>query len=588
KQRALWNGARDGDLSIIEYYLSDGIFSSGIDPNFKYHAENGDSPLHIAAFNGHDRVVALLLSKHASPNILNHQSRTPLHMATIKNNRDVVTLLLEYNADNDMTPLMFAAMKDHTELAQILLNVNAQVDSVDRNNQTALIFASANNAEDIVKLLLDRHAYVNHDDIRCRTPLYVAACYGFFNIVKQLLDTNADVNRPNTDHRTPLFGAAHQGHFEIVKLLLSRNPDVNHSDKDGASPLFIAAQNGHFQIVSILLSSGANVYQTCKDGVNSLQIAKEKSHTNVVEIIENSMTNNVLRAMEAITNEDILTLDALLIDGMDCNSIDSEGNTLLLKAIICNNQGALDRLIRCPGIDIYKPNESNMNPFTYAMSRGFRSMIDKMSYAVGRVVLDVPEEQFHIQYKESLGGGSYANVYKGKYKDEIVAVKIAKESKADDLRREIVVMQGVNSPYFVNLLATSGRNSNKPKLALEYMDSGTLRQYLEKKLHGLYTPLNFTKVEIAWVIANGIAQIHYSGKLHRDLKTENVLLSTTKYIKLADFGLMRDLVQSTMTCSQGSLLWMAPEVLGDGGHYDYAADIYSFGVILTELDTYQL
>ncbi|OQS04731.1 hypothetical protein THRCLA_03050 [Thraustotheca clavata] len=150
------------------------------------------------------------------------------------------------------------------------------------------------------------------------------------------------------------------------------------------------------------------------------------------------------------------------------------------------------------------------------------------------------------------------------------------------------VYHRLNLPYIVNLLATSKTDNGMPIFAVEYMDSGNLRQYLDKKLKQEPAHVEFLKVEIAWAIANGISQIHYLGKLHRDLKFANILVSTTKYIKLADFGQMCDISLSPMTERQGTIRWMTPLVLANKEEYCRAAYIYSFGVILTKFDTLEV
>ncbi|KDO16022.1 TKL protein kinase, partial [Saprolegnia parasitica CBS 223.65] len=106
--------------------------------------------------------------------------------------------------------------------------------------------------------------------------------------------------------------------------------------------------------------------------------------------------------------------------------------------------------------------------------------------------------------------------------------------------------------------------TDNPKLVLEYMDGGNLRQYLDKKRKGEPTEVEYSTLE-----------------------SLNVLLSSSNYIKVADFGLTKEF-HLDMTTFVGTPAWTAPEVFESGTTYDFAADIYSFGVILTELDSLQV
>jgi serine/threonine protein kinase len=73
--------------------------------------------------------------------------------------------------------------------------------------------------------------------------------------------------------------------------------------------------------------------------------------------------------------------------------------------------------------------------------------------------------------------------------------------------------------------------------------------------------------------------------IHRDLKSKNVLLDRRLRAKLSDFGLSRTRsVEDTMTNGIGTILWSAPEVL-EGKRYDEKSDLFSFGVVLSEIDT---
>ncbi|KDO25044.1 TKL protein kinase [Saprolegnia parasitica CBS 223.65] len=123
----------------------------------------------------------------------------------------------------------------------------------------------------------------------------------------------------------------------------------------------------------------------------------------------------------------------------------------------------------------------------------------------------------------------------------------------------------------------------------EYMDQGDLFAYLKKKQHGQSVALDVSTVDVALVLAHALADLHKQGIIHRDVNSLNIFLSTTHYIRLGGFGSARA-VDELMTAGTGTEFWMAPEVLREG--YDYegqpytiAADIYSFGVVLTELDT---
>ncbi|OQS07659.1 hypothetical protein THRCLA_20096, partial [Thraustotheca clavata] len=101
-------------------------------------------------------------------------------------------------------------------------------------------------------------------------------------------------------------------------------------------------------------------------------------------------------------------------------------------------------------------------------------------------------------------------------------------------------MRKCQSPYILRLISVSDLNTKSPKLILEFMDTGDLRSYLNRKKTNLLTVNDFFPLELAWAIANGLTDIHSCGLIHRDLKSQNILLCTKNYIKLADFGLTRD------------------------------------------------
>ncbi|OWZ18097.1 TKL protein kinase, partial [Phytophthora megakarya] len=97
------------------------------------------------------------------------------------------------------------------------------------------------------------------------------------------------------------------------------------------------------------------------------------------------------------------------------------------------------------------------------------------------------------------------------------------------------------------------------------------------------------KARVALDVSHALTYLHCLDPmvLHRDLKSKNILLDRRWRAKLTDFGVSRERSDRTMTAGVGTSLWMAPEVMM-GERYDEKADLFSFGVVLSELDTHKL
>ncbi|KAG2764212.1 hypothetical protein Pcac1_g24216 [Phytophthora cactorum] len=125
-------------------------------------------------------------------------------------------------------------------------------------------------------------------------------------------------------------------------------------------------------------------------------------------------------------------------------------------------------------------------------------------------------------------------------------------------------------------------------MALEFLPTGSLKDFLEKNSTDLSWARD--KIYIAIGIARALVYLHARTPplIHRDLKSSNILLTDSLEPKIIDFGVSRGLIDLTMTGGGGGGVgtpyWTAPEIL-EGKHYTEKADIYSLGVVLSELDT---
>nr|XP_043614311.1 serine/threonine/tyrosine-protein kinase HT1-like [Erigeron canadensis] len=187
--------------------------------------------------------------------------------------------------------------------------------------------------------------------------------------------------------------------------------------------------------------------------------------------------------------------------------------------------------------------------------------------------------------------GRHSRVYRGVYKQQDVAIKLVSQPEEDgelasmlekQFTSEVVLLFRLQHPNIITLVAAC----KKPPvfcIITEYLAGGSLRAYLHQQ-EPYSVPPNLV-LKLALDIAWGMQYLHSQGILHRDLKSENLLLDEDMSVKVADFGI--SCLESQCGSAKGftgTYRWMAPEMIREKKHTK-KIDVYSFAIVLWELLT---
>ena len=209
------------------------------------------------------------------------------------------------------------------------------------------------------------------------------------------------------------------------------------------------------------------------------------------------------------------------------------------------------------------------------------------------------EENKRYSYILQIGSGTSATVHlmNDNEKNRKVAMKKIdasemKDSEKERVQKEVENMKSMNIPTFIEFYDYENDNDDQ-KIYMEYADQGTLENKIaQKKKEGK----DFTEEEIFDYLIDillALYTLNKKGIVHRDIKSENILLKTDKIneknvtiAKLSDLGLGRQIEGVTgayTTC--GTAYYVSPEIAAGEKKYSYNADIWSLGIVLYELIT---
>ena len=257
-----------GDLELVNHFITVHM----ADVNAADVSRN--TPLHIAAKEGHASIVAALLAAGADVNLQDDDENTPLHLAAEAGQAVMVSLLIQATAslnvknDDDKAPLHLAVDGGHAAIVALLIEAGAYWgDAACAIGLTAnpagsvppcinLHQAAAGGRVFAVATLIATGATLDAQDGDGDTPLHLAAAGGHVAVVSLLIQATASLNVQNDDGRTPLHLAVGGNHAGVFAALLAARASVNLRDNDENTPLHWALFLGRPAFVADLIAAG--------------------------------------------------------------------------------------------------------------------------------------------------------------------------------------------------------------------------------------------------------------------------------------------------------------------------------------------
>ncbi|KAH6631198.1 kinase-like domain-containing protein [Chaetomium sp. MPI-SDFR-AT-0129] len=197
--------------------------------------------------------------------------------------------------------------------------------------------------------------------------------------------------------------------------------------------------------------------------------------------------------------------------------------------------------------------------------------------------LDLKPEDLEII--KDLGAGNGGTVSKVKHipTNTVMARKIIHVEAKSEMRKRIVrelqIMHGCHSDYIVTFYGAFLNENNDVIMCMEYMDVGSL-----DRISRVFGPVRVDVLgKIAEATLGGLTYLYTKHHImHRDIKPSNVLVNSKGSIKLCDFGVSGELINSVADTFVGTSTYMAPERI-QGERYTVKSDVWSFGLTIMEL-----
>ncbi|KAI0270651.1 kinase-like domain-containing protein [Gloeopeniophorella convolvens] len=248
-----------------------------------------------------------------------------------------------------------------------------------------------------------------------------------------------------------------------------------------------------------------------------------------------------------------------------------------ITAVVEGGDDGKDRSVAAAAAALEKPKVKEVEKRISTMSEA--QIMDKM-----RSVVDPSDPKLLYSKIKKIGQGASGHVYVAKTlatgkKVAIKEMDLATQPRKELIVNEIMVMKESRHPNIVNFLNSYLIRSNELWVVMEFMEGGALTDIIENN--------TLEEDQIACIsneTCKGLGHLHSQHIIHRDIKSDNVLLDAAGRVKITDFGFCAKLTdqKSKRATMVGTPYWMAPEVVKQK-EYGAKVDIWSLGIMAIEM-----
>ncbi|MDC7235830.1 MAG: ankyrin repeat domain-containing protein [Spirochaetales bacterium] len=361
-QTALHLAAEQGHEGVLSLLMEEGADLDARD-------KPGNTALHSAVRGGYKNIVTMLLNAGADVNATDYNSNVPLHMAmTHDNDTEILRILLSAGADvnaknsfgNTALHLSVTLNKERTA-AEYILDYGAQLESRNKNGNTPLMEAVDRGNSEVAILLLQRGADIFARNNLSETPISMSLTRGVPTL-SWFMDSsniNAQDNEGNTSlHMAVLMGV----NADVYRFLLENGAGIDTRNYSGDTPMHLAVRKEITTLTSEFLKKGGDFYIENNRGETPLSLAFDKGPDFVDaflidQVLEKKDSMNYTPLFHAVLWEKPDIVRVLIDRGADINRMSLTGSTVLHEAVKTGSVQITGILLRA-GADVNKTDNN--------------------------------------------------------------------------------------------------------------------------------------------------------------------------------------------------------------------------------------